>query len=387
MPVTNKWRGNVQRVMSEHTRHSFFSLASLLMAGSMLYAGGVRLRAMAYSRGWCQPSRLSRPVISVGNLTAGGTGKTPMTMHLAQLIVDLGYKPVILSRGYKGQYADKALAVGDGREVLAGAKLAGDEPYLMASLLDAVPVVVGRDRYYAGRLAIERFDPDLLLLDDGFQHLKLHRDLNLLLLDASQPFGNSHLLPRGPLREPAQALLRADAVVLTRSEGLPVFYTRLSRTLRPRPLFLAEHTPIIRGVVPAGISCTGDFNQMQWIPYTKIGVSRKHLVFSGLAHNDLFHRSIHKLGYTITETLQFDDHHAYRQVDVDRICTMATQIGAEGLITTDKDFVRIPKGSTFKVPLIISGVTMNITSGTTGWQEYMSHQLHFLVSKMHIQTA
>ena len=210
-------RARVTDIMTRGGHYPFFSLATLLWGISVLYGGLTHLRRRLYTRGRLKSHRLPCPVISVGNLTLGGTGKTPLVIHLAEKIQGMGYRPVILSRGYKGLAEKGGAVVSDGRNLLCDARQAGDEPYLMAILLPTVPVVVGRHRYRAGMDAIRRFQPDIILLDDGFQHLQLKRDLNLLLLDAQNPFGNRYLFPRGTLREPEVSLLGADAVVLTRS--------------------------------------------------------------------------------------------------------------------------------------------------------------------------
>jgi tetraacyldisaccharide 4'-kinase len=297
------------------------------------------------------------------------------------LIADIGYKPVIVSRGYKGRYNSPALVVGDGRKVIADACQAGDEPILMASLLGSTPVVVGRDRYTAGRLAIERFNPDLLLLDDGFQHLKLHRDLDLLLLDADRPFGNTYLLPRGTLREPPKALLRADAIVLTRSQGPPEYYETMRHSVRPRPVFWADHAPVIRGMIPASGVCGGDLGAFRHTPASEQWLSRKLLAFSGLARNDQFQNSIRKQGATLKATLEFDDHHAYRPIDLHRIGAVAARTGAEALVTTEKDFVRLPKGSRLTLPLIVIGVALDVRGGTRDWREFIAGQLAGLLKR------
>ncbi len=373
--MTTRLRADVRRIMTGRGPQRFFSLATLLWAGSILYAGAARIRAASYSRGWRPRLRLPRPVISVGNLTTGGTGKTPLTMQLAQMIEALGHKPVIVSRGYKGCYDSAALVVGDGRSLLADARRAGDEPFLMASLLGTIPVVVGRDRYLAGRTAIARFEPDVLLLDDGFQHLKLHRDLNLLLLDAGQPFGNTYPLPRGSLREPPGALLRADAVVLTRAAGPPAYYEKLCHAVRPRPVFLAEHRPLVRGVVPAACICGGAMHAIRPLADGEALFSRNMVAFSGLARNDLFHGSIRARGIHLRQSLEFDDHHAYRPEDMHRIEAAAQRAGAGAVITTEKDFVRIPEDTRFSLPLIVMGVAVDITGGTTPWRDYIGGRI------------
>ena len=374
-------RALIQRIMTEQARYPYFSFSTMLLAGSLLYAGGVRLRALSYSKEWCPRKRLPCPVVSVGNLTTGGTGKTPMTMHLAQTIQEHGYKAVIISRGYKGRYNAPALVVGDGQQVLADSHLAGDEPFLMAALGGGIPVVVGRDRFSAGRYAIERFNPDLLLLDDGFQHLRLHRDLDLLLLDADRPFGNFHLLPRGTLREPVKAVLRADAIVLTRSQGAPIYYEPLCRAAWPRPVFLGEHAPVLRGILPAAIPCEGTFSEVRVLAGPERWNSENVMAFSGLARNDLFRRSVCELGFNLLDTLAFDDHHAYQLPDMKIIFSKAARAGAGMLITTDKDFVRLPKGLRFPLPLIIVGVSMMVTNGTTDWGEYIESRLLRMINK------
>ncbi|MBI5810633.1 MAG: tetraacyldisaccharide 4'-kinase, partial [Deltaproteobacteria bacterium] len=165
---------------------------------SILYGASVRMRASLFAIGLIKTKRLPCRVVSIGNLTVGGSGKTPMVMHMADILQKKGRRVVILCRGYKGS-AKGVNAVSDGRTVLLGYKEAGDEPYLLARRLKGVPVVVGRDRYKSGLYAIEAFSPDVILLDDGFQHIRLARDVNILLVDSKEGFGNGHLLPRGLL--------------------------------------------------------------------------------------------------------------------------------------------------------------------------------------------
>ena len=157
-----------------------------------------------------------------------------MTIHLAGLLKDSGLRPVIISRGYRGKGDPAGGVVSDGRSIYMDAQTGGDEPYLMASLLDNVPVVIGKDRFAAGWEAIRKFRPDVILLDDAFQHMRLQRDLNILLLDSGKPLGNGHLLPRGSLREPLRAAVRSDAIVLTRSGAQPpLYYEHLCRAVAP----------------------------------------------------------------------------------------------------------------------------------------------------------
>ncbi len=196
----------------------FFSIETVLMVLSVVYGGLMCLRARLYEKGVLPSKTLPCRVVSIGNLISGGTGKTPMTILVARMIRDMGCRVVVLSRGYRGRMEKTGGVVSDGRTIFKGPDDAGDEPYLMARVLTGIPVVVGQRRYEAGMMAVKRFKPDVIVLDDAFQHLRLKRDLNLVLLDSRSPFGNGHMLPRGLLREPLSALRRSHAVVYTRSE-------------------------------------------------------------------------------------------------------------------------------------------------------------------------
>ena len=184
-------------IMERDTPQPVVSMATLLWVVSRLYSGVMRLRRRLYEKKFLRSERLPCPVVSVGNLTLGGTGKTPMVVHLAKFISRMGYKVAIISRGYRGLAQNSGTIVTDGQTPACTVRQSGDEPYLMAILLEDEPVVVGKDRHAAGKVAVDRFRPDLILLDDAFQHLRLERDLDLLLLDARSPFGNSRVLPRG----------------------------------------------------------------------------------------------------------------------------------------------------------------------------------------------
>ena len=180
-------------------------LVGILAVGAVPYGELLRVRAWAYATGLLPSRRLGRPVISVGNITVGGTGKTPMTALIARYLMGQGKRVAVLSRGYGGTSRGEARIVSDGSKLLLSASEAGDEPYLLAKELPGLMVVIGHDRYEAGRLAERELNPDLFILDDGFQHLRLQRDLNILLLDGRNPFGNGLTLPAGLLREPRSA--------------------------------------------------------------------------------------------------------------------------------------------------------------------------------------
>jgi tetraacyldisaccharide 4'-kinase len=362
-------RTRVTDMMTRGDQYPFCSLATPLWGISVLYGGLAHLRRRLYARGTLRSHRLPCPVISVGNLTMGGTGKTPMVIQLAERIQRLGYRPVILSRGYKGLSEKSGAVVSDGRDLLCDVRQAGDEPYLMAALLPTVPVVVGRNRYRAGMDAVRRFKPDMVLLDDGYQHLRLKRDLNLLLLDAQRPFGNGHILPRGTLRESAASLLGADAVVLTRSgQATAKNHGPLIRWAQPRPVFFSDHQPVVRMVLRAGQPVRGlhagrraDFDFKD----------KRAFAFAGLGRNDAFFQAIALAGASLRGTLGFDDHHVFTGSDLHRVAKAADRAGATCLVTTDKDFVRLPHDIHLPFELVVMGVRIDFGKQQMVWREYI----------------
>ncbi|MFP4347000.1 MAG: tetraacyldisaccharide 4'-kinase, partial [Desulfococcaceae bacterium] len=247
----NPLRRKVEGIISG--RDSDPLLSRLLGFFSVLYGGILELRARGYRRGILKSRRLSCRVISVGNITAGGAGKTPMTIYLSRALQRSGYRVAVVSRGYGGRAQKTGGIVSEPGRIRMGPETAGDEPFMMAQTLGKTPVLVGGDRYRSGITALKRFQPEIILLDDGFQHLKLKRDLDLVLLDCRRPVGNGRVLPRGPLREPLTALKRADAFVLTRCAG-----TAPDREDVPpflplgKPIFRSVHRPYVHGVFKTG---------------------------------------------------------------------------------------------------------------------------------------
>jgi tetraacyldisaccharide 4'-kinase len=369
----------VTNIMLREDKYPFCSLATPLWGASLLYGGLAHLRRRLYARGALKSRRLPCPVISVGNLTLGGTGKTPMVIHLAERILELGYRPVILSRGYKGLAEKSGAVVSDGRDLLCDARQAGDEPCLMAALLPTVPVVVGKNRYRTGMDAVRRFQPDIVILDDGFQHLQLARDFDLLLLDAQRPYGNGHLVPRGMLREPEASLQGADAVVLTRS-GLARgdACDDVVRRARPRPVFSSDHQPVVRLVIGAGEPVTGMPSGLRRDFDVK---GERVFAFAGLGCNDAFFHAMEILGAGVKGKLGFDDHHVFTQDDLDRITMAAERTGATSLITTDKDFVRLPRGLRLPAELIVMGVSIDFGKRQMAWQSFIEQVVKDLTKR------
>ncbi len=297
---------------------------------SFFYGIILAVRRLLYRFRVFHAASLNCRVVSVGNITLGGTGKTPLVCLLAEMVQAAGYRVAVVSRGYKGNYHPPFALVSDGQRVLMNAAEAGDEPYLLARKLPGVPVVVGRERARAGRFAEEKFHSHVILLDDGFQHLALKRDLNLLLVDAQAQFGNRRLFPRGLLREPFTQLSRADAFVLTKvgqSSSINNLMEDVRKAGGHRPVFLVTYAPdvvrTVEGTLPVA-SLAG----------------RKVLAFCGIARPESFRDMLSALQAEIAGWETFPDHYAYTAPDRDRLFAEAKRLRVDALVTTEKDMTR-----------------------------------------------
>lgn len=298
-------------------------LGAVLAIPAVLYGLVVRLRALAYANGLFAVRRLDRPVISVGNLTVGGTGKTPMVAYLARRLMARGKRVAVISRGYGGSLEGETRIVSDGRTIVLSAAEAGDEPVHLATSVPGLMAVIGADRYAAGLLALEQLDPDVFILDDGYQHLRLHRDLNILLMDCNRPLGNGRTLPAGLLREPQTAIGRADLVVYTRCTG--------------------GEAPAVHGMIPlcrAGHALTG----AALLPDGEVqplGALRglRGVAFAGIAEPEGFFEALRREGLNVVATIPFADHASYGEREVSMLREAAA--GADYLITTGKDGVKL----------------------------------------------
>ncbi len=338
-----------------------FSFDQVLAGCASVYKAGVKLRYAMYGSGVLKSRRLDCPVISIGNLAVGGSGKTPMAVWLAKMLVEKGLRPVVISRGYRGTLEDEVAVVSDGRDVFLDAKTCGDEPYMMA-MEKAFPVVVGKDRYKAGLMAVETFAPDVIILDDGFQHLKLSRDLNLVLLDYKQPLGNGRMLPAGRLRETlCMAKDRIDAIVFTRcpldifqgAEG-HFFANDIIKTLPPVPVFFSMHEPFMAQFFPARGNNTDDFQSRRLKGKTAV-------LFSGLARNDSFAQSVEALGVNIADHLGFCDHYRYNEPDFKRISSRAKALNVDFVLTTQKDWVKVNPTFFKDVTVAVIGIRLRFS--------------------------
>ena len=359
------------------------SLASMLQGFSIFYGAAQRLRAICYRHQVFPARDLPCKVISVGNITVGGTGKTPMTIHVAAEIKRAGFKVVIVSRGYKGRAEKHGGIVSDGRTLIMDAEQAGDEPYMIACRLKGVPVVVGKNRFAAGMLAIGKYQPDVIVLDDAFQHLKLKRDIDLVLLDHMRPFGNSHLLPRGVLREPVSSLARSSACILTRcrsgAEEVALSSLAEIQMLVPdMPVFTSSHVPywymIKRGAYKSFEAFPDVFsaNDLKQVKHRKV------FCFSGIARNDDFQHTVKELGFKVTGLLEFSDHHRYTAKDLATILRCAGDAGVDRLITTEKDHARIAFKDPLPMELIVVGVKVSFGDNDRSFSSFLHDRLKLL---------
>ena len=305
----------------------------LLRLLSVPYGLVVRARVWLYAAGWFPTWTLPCRVISVGNLTVGGTGKTPVVIWLVQSLLRRGLRVGVLSRGYKRQSGEEFLLVSDGKAVLAGPAEAGDEPHLIASRCSGAVVVVGADRYRAGQWVLSRYSLDCVVLDDGFQHLALHRDVNLLLVDASAPHDLDALLPAGRLREPLAAAARATLMLMTRIDQirrqavLADMLGALGR--RDQPILVRFQPDLFMDVA------SGETQALEGVR------GRPVLLFSGIGNSDSFRVTMSGLGANVVDEARFPDHHDYRSSDLERINDRARRCGAQLLVTTEKDAVKV----------------------------------------------
>jgi tetraacyldisaccharide 4'-kinase len=312
--------------------------SSALLPLSWLYGAAALLRRSCHDAGLARPARLPCPVISIGNITAGGTGKTPMTIYIATVLKAAGLSPLIVSRGYRGSASKGGGIVSDGRQLMMDAGRSGDEPLLMAERLPGVPVAVGRNRYRMAIEAIERFSPDVVLLDDGFQHFQLARDVDIVLLDQAAPLGNGRLLPAGPLREPPDVVRKADIIIFTRADR-PAGRrpARLEALISGKPCFSAVHVPVVTAWIDGKEAGSGGDRPL---PETEALSRRRAYVFCGLADNQAFLDGVRDLGADIAGRRFFPDHHTCTAADLDLVFREARRENADVIITSAKDHVK-----------------------------------------------
>lgn len=325
-------------------------LKPILYLLSLIYGAIVKMRIFLYRYGFLHTKSLPCKVVSLGNITIGGTGKTPMAIWLAEFLTSKDIKVAILSRGYRGTASHTVNTVSNGHDVFSRPHDVGDEPILMARRLKGVPVLAGQNRFKAGQQAISHFGAKVLILDDGFQHMALKRDMDFVLLDAANPMGNGYLLPRGPLREPASHLKRVHAFILTRCDqarNIEKTTSTLANTFPKIPIFKSVHRPY--KLCTLGEDTLIDAGVLS---------GKRILAFSGIANAHAFMTMLKSIGLNVVQFKEYPDHHNYLRKELQHIQSEALALGVEAIITTEKDVVRIEDRWPNKLPLSFLAINM-----------------------------
>ena len=324
-----------------------------------LYSCLMANRSTLYRKGVFRQHKLTAPVISVGNLLMGGTGKTPLVHYIAELLLHHNRKPAVLSRGYKGTSNGPVNVVSNGSEILMNAAEAGDEPRLLADTLPGVPVLTGKKRHVTGLYAIDTLGADTLILDDGFQHLALARDLDLVLFSAHKLLGNGRVIPGGELREPLSSLNRADAFIISgiSHESAPEvekFIAFLKQKFPQKPVFTGRY------LTEEKIQRL-DQGKIESQPIS--GLTGKPLFgFCGIAQPRSFKSTLQNEKLNITDFASYPDHYVYSRSEIKSLTERAKRSGADGLITTAKDFVKLKEILLPGFPVYVLSVKLQMTS-------------------------
>jgi len=336
------------RAQEDEERTTVNRFLTPLAAGFKL---GLAIRRAAYRHGWFKTHRLNRPVVSVGNLTTGGTGKTPLVRYIAELLLKRGWKPSILTRGYGRRRGPHLILLEPATARTADPREVGDEPALLARALPEVPIVVCADRFCAGCVAEIRCNVAVHILDDGFQHWALARDVDIVLLDVTQELSDQALLPAGRQREPLSALGRAHIVVLTRTElGDPQPLESRVRQVNPKAAIFHASTKLSEFV---------DINNGRVYPPTAFQAEPMH-AFCGIGNPKAFFTDLRKWGIGLTAEDSFRDHHVYGGDEIGPIITRAEASGAKAIVTTDKDAVNFTPMKRGPIPFLACIVKIEI---------------------------
>jgi tetraacyldisaccharide 4'-kinase len=383
-----QWTENVEQyvldVIFERRRDFGARLTSaLLLALSKAFEFGVQVRLFLWRTRIFRDHTLGCQVVSIGNLTVGGTGKTPVVEVFARALAQRGRRVAILSRGYKSMprplwqriltkitFQESQIppkVVSDGRALLLDSEQAGDEPYMLASNLKDVVVLVDKDRVKSGRYAISRFGCDTLLLDDGFQYLALKSRLDVCLVDRNNPFGNHYLLPRGTLREPISNLKRAHYLFITKSaaHGANTLRKAIRQFNKKAEIIECAHQPLYLQDVFSG--------EQRELDYLK-GLDVATL--SGIAAPEGFEDGLRTLGANVVYVKRYADHHRYSQQEILNMINRSVRRGATAIITTEKDSVRFPKIDRRDIPIYYLRVEVRILTGAKDFDDAIARICH-----------
>jgi len=334
---------------SEESFYKRFLLFSLYPI-SLLYRFLIQLRHTLYKTGVFRSYSLPCRVISIGNITMGGTGKTPTVIYLARLFKEHGLRTAVLSRGYKAKSLEKVAVVSNGEQIFLNAQDAGDEPLLLSKALPGVPIIIGRDRVRSGRYAVDQFSAEVVLLDDGFQYMRLHRDADILLIDLYYGFGNGYLLPRGILREPLIHLNRAHIFLLTKKIDSKDDQTIESKITSFKPnaqIFFASYE----------IKCVTTLKEEKEIDLNDLK-EKKVLALSGIANPHYFSYLLRQQGMSVIEEWMLPDHHCYTSKDARKLRGYLKRI--DFIITTGKDSTKMDKEVFKEFPILVLEIMLKI---------------------------
>ena len=349
-------------------------LRAILYVISLLYFRIVTIRLGLFRSHILRGHQLGCPVVSIGNLTVGGTGKTPVVEKLARDLSQRGRRIAILSRGYKSVRKKGPLSqnssvrvVSEGGAILLDSKNAGDEPFMLAKNLRGVAVVVDKDRVGCGRHAVEKLGCDLLILDDGLQYLKLHRRFDIVLIDREAPFGNEYLLPRGTLREPPDHLRRATHILITKCDGsdLSDLHARIRLHNKTAPIIECRHRPVELQDLASGK--TFPLSDLQGLRAASL---------SAIASPESFEQGLRRLGVNLELTQSFADHHRYSKREIDRFLKRCARRGISCVLTTEKDAVRMPRLFNQEIPIRYLRIEIEIVKGQEHWDRMLDQLIH-----------
>lgn len=353
-------------------------LLGFLFVASRFYRMAIQTRIWMYEKRVIRNRSIGCLVVSIGNVSCGGTGKTPVVEVFARSLTEQGRRVAILSRGYRSKsltfsekmmkrFAHKKIElppriVSDGNDLLLNSRESGDEPYMLASNLQKVAVLVDKDRVKSGLYAIDKFETDVLILDDGFQYLRLKSHINIVLVDSTDPFSNGHVLPRGVLREPVKNIARADYIFLTKSSGgnknhhLRKFLRKYNK--RAEIIECCHKPQYLENVFNRG-----EKYSLETLKNTKVAA------ISAIAQPTSFEGFLEKQGAIIVERIHYADHHAYTQQEIIEFINQAKKAGAEYIITTEKDAVRVPKIDRQDVKMLFLRIQIDILSGQENFEQ------------------
>jgi tetraacyldisaccharide 4'-kinase len=358
---------NWQRIWDDDGSTIFYKFIKIIVTlPSYFYLLIINVRNWLYDHKIFKEAQLSCPVISVGNITVGGTGKTPCVILLAKMLQENGFKPAVISRGYGGKNTNPVNIVSDGDKILLDARIAGDEPFLIAQSLKNIPVLTGAKRIMTGKAAINQLGANVLICDDAMQHRQIFRDINLVLLDANTLQKNDYILPRGRLREPLKELKRASAIILTRAnEGKQkIGNTNKLTAYKNIPVFQSVHEP--QGIIKGDYSTQKPLSELR---------GKKVCAFCGIANPDSFKNTLFAAGAQILFFDFFSDHHRYTKKELEQIRKNFMDSGGDFLISTEKDAARLKEFPEVLNIIYLLRISLNIIPSVDQFNKFILERL------------